>query len=146
MCELPVVSQPNTFVLIWTTTPWTLPANLAIAYNKNFQYVQVTVGAENYILSRGLLPAVAEKCGWTDYKEQPFAIEKLASLEYQHPFIPARKRQGVPRTDFVTSRHQHQKLRPYRPQSQHGRLLCLGASVGLPIYSPVRREQQADAY
>ena len=39
--KFPVVGQPGTFVLIWTTTPWTLPANLAVAYNAKFQYVQV---------------------------------------------------------------------------------------------------------
>lgn len=70
--KFPVVGQPNTFVVIWTTTPWTLPANLAVAYNSTFQYVQVRVGEENYILFRGLLPTVAEKCGWKDYQEQPF--------------------------------------------------------------------------
>jgi isoleucyl-tRNA synthetase len=42
--KFPVVGQPNTFVLIWTTTPWTLPANLAVAYNDKFQYVQVEIG------------------------------------------------------------------------------------------------------
>ena len=84
--KFPVVGQPNTFVLIWTTTPWTLPANLAVAYNDKFQYVQVEIGGEKYILFRGLLPAVAEKCGWSSYTEQPFAIEKLAQLQYQHPF------------------------------------------------------------
>ncbi len=35
--KFPVVGQPNTFIVIWTTTPWTLPANLAVAYNKDFQ-------------------------------------------------------------------------------------------------------------
>src|ERR1019366_5612087 len=84
--KFPIVGQPDTFVLIWTTTPWTLPANLAVAYNSKFQYVQVEIGGEKYILFRGLLAAVAEKCGWSGYTEQPFAIEKLAQLQYQHPF------------------------------------------------------------
>ena len=35
--KFPVVGQPNTFVVIWTTTPWTLPANLAVAYNDKFR-------------------------------------------------------------------------------------------------------------
>src|SRR6266404_11740 len=60
--KFPLVGHPNTFILIWTTTPWTLPANLAVAYNSTFQYVQVRVGDETYILFRGLLPIVAEKC------------------------------------------------------------------------------------
>src|ERR1019366_3176064 len=114
--KFPVVGQPNTFIVIWTTTPWTLPANLAVAYNKDFQYVSVTVVAQasrlcvsekenpapgvethrrdacattgevNFIVFRGLLPAVAAKCGWTNYTETPFPTEQLSKLEYQHPF------------------------------------------------------------
>src|ERR1700722_19676969 len=67
--KFPVANRANTFILIWTTKPWTLPANLAVAYNTTFQYVQVKVGEENYILFRGLLPAVAEKCGFSDFAE-----------------------------------------------------------------------------
>src|SRR5580704_3867354 len=94
--KFPVVGQPKTYIVIWTTTPWTLPANLAVAYNKDFQYVKVAVGGENYIIFRGLLPAVAQKCGWTDFVESPFPTEELARLEYQHPFIPARKGRAFP--------------------------------------------------
>ena len=141
--KLPVVGQPNTFVLIWTTTPWTLPANLAIAYNKNFQYVQITVGTENYILFRGLLPAVAEKCGWTDYKEQPLPIENLAALEYQHPFIPARKGKAFP-ADFVTSDTGtgFVHIAPGHGMEDYG----LGMIPGCSIYFARRRGRQADAY
>src|SRR6266498_5771151 len=46
-----VVSEPNTFIVIWTTTPWTLPANLAVAYNSTFSYSQVLVNGESYIVS-----------------------------------------------------------------------------------------------
>jgi isoleucyl-tRNA synthetase len=47
--KFPVVGREKTFIVIWTTTPWTLPANLAVAYNEKLQYVQVKVGDENYI-------------------------------------------------------------------------------------------------
>src|SRR5215475_1845310 len=80
--KFPVVGRPNTFVLIWTTTPWTLPANLAVAYNKSFQYIQATVGGENYILFRGLLSTVAEKSSWSSVEEKPFDTAELAKLEY----------------------------------------------------------------
>src|ERR1035441_5420155 len=99
--KFPVVGQPNTFIVIWTTTPWTLPANLAVAYNKNFQYVKVVVGGEIYILFRGLLGTVAEKCGWTECLEQPFSTNELAKFEYQHPFC---NRTGkLFAADFVTA-------------------------------------------
>jgi len=132
--KFPVVGQPKTFVLIWTTTPWTLPANLAVAYNSKFQYVKISVGKENYILFRGLLAAVAEKCGWSGYQEQPFSTSELAKLQYQHPFC---NRTGKfhagdafvtndTGTGFVHIAPGH-GLEDY----------SLGTNVGLPIYSPV---------
>jgi isoleucyl-tRNA synthetase len=131
--KFPVVSREKTFVVIWTTTPWTLPANLAVAYNKNFQYVSAKVGEENYILFRGLLPAVAEKCGWTNYTETPVAIEELAKLQYQHPFC---NRTGKAlAADFVTSDTGtgFVHIAPGHGQDDYN----LGLQHGLPIYSPV---------
>src|SRR5687768_7921944 len=55
-----LVGHPNTFILIWTTTPWTLPANLAVAYNSTFFYSLVQVGDEAYIVSNVLLKTVSE--------------------------------------------------------------------------------------
>ena len=132
--KFPVIGRPNTFVLIWTTTPWTLPANLAVAYNDKFQYVQVEVGSEKYILFRGLLSVVAEKCGWTNYTETPFPTDELARLEYQHPFIPARSGKAYA-ADFVTSDTGtgFVHIAPGHGLEDYG----LGLKVGLPIYSPV---------
>ncbi|HJZ68418.1 MAG TPA: class I tRNA ligase family protein, partial [Blastocatellia bacterium] len=55
-------SRKPVFVLIWTTTPWTLPANLGIAVNPNFDYAAIDVGKEIYIVASDLVAAVAEKC------------------------------------------------------------------------------------
>ena len=131
--KFPVVGQAGTFVLIWTTTPWTLPANLAVAYNDKFQYVQVAVAGEKYILFRGLLPAVAEKCGWSGFKEHLFPVEKLAALQFQHPFC---NRTGkLYPADFVTSDTGtgFVHIAPGHGLEDYG----LGVKVGLPIYSPV---------
>jgi len=132
--KFPVIGQGNTYVIIWTTTPWTLPANLAVAYNKEFQYVTATVGNENYIVYRGLLPVVAEKCGWMGYTETPFPVENLATLEYQHPFIPARKGRALV-ADFVTADTGtgFVHIAPGHGQDDYN----LGRANGLPIYSPV---------
>src|SRR4051812_20145909 len=56
--KFPVLGQPNTFILIWTTTPWTLPANLAVAYNSKFNYSLLRVGEEMFILSNALIASV----------------------------------------------------------------------------------------
>jgi isoleucyl-tRNA synthetase len=133
--KFPVVGQPGTFVLIWTTTPWTLPANLAVAYNSTFPYVRVRLGAEQYLLFRGLLPAVAEKCGWQSYEEQPLAAGELATLEYQHPFIPGRVGRLFPGDSFVTSDTGtgFVHIAPGHGLEDYE----LGLRNGLPIYSPV---------
>src|SRR3984957_18979196 len=80
--KFPVIGREKTFIVIWTTTPWTLPANMAVAYNREFPYVSMQVGDENYILFRGLLPAVAAKCGWANFKETPVDGDELANMEY----------------------------------------------------------------
>ncbi len=131
--KFPVVGQPKTFVVIWTTTPWTLPANLAVAYSEKLQYVKAKVGEENYILFRGLLPAVAEKCGWTEYQETPFATEDLAKLQYQHPFCNRTGKAFA--ADFVTSDTGtgFVHIAPGHGLDDYN----LGRQNGLPIYSPV---------
>ena len=128
-----VVGEPNTFVVIWTTTPWTLPANLAVAYNEKFTYLKVTVGAEHYLVFSGLLPVVAQKCGWTEYTQEPFAIEKLAALQYHHPFCQ-RTGQLFP-AEFVTSDTGtgFVHIAPGHGLDDYN----LGRQHGLPIYSPV---------
>ena len=50
------------FFLIWTTTPWTLPANLGITVHPEYEYVAVEKGDEVYIVAGELLAAVAAKC------------------------------------------------------------------------------------
>ncbi|HEU5125157.1 MAG TPA: isoleucine--tRNA ligase [Verrucomicrobiae bacterium] len=128
-----VVGQPKTFVVIWTTTPWTLPANLAVAYNEKLQYVKATVGDENFILFRGLLPNVAEKCGWTNYTETPVSMEELAALQYQHPFCNRTGKAFA--ADFVTSDTGtgFVHIAPGHGLDDYN----LGRQNGLPIYSPV---------
>jgi len=131
--KFPVIGQPNTFILIWTTTPWTLPANLAVAYNKDFQYVKVQVGEEHYILFRGLLQGIAEQCDWTDYREAPLPGEALAALEYQHPFC---NRTGKAfEADFVTADTGtgFVHIAPGHGMDDYS----LGLKQALPIYSPV---------
>ena len=131
--KFPVVGQPKTFIVIWTTTPWTLPANLAVAYNKDFQYVKTTVGDENYIVFRGLLPAVAAKCGWANYTETPFPTEQLTTIQYQHPFCNRTGKAFA--AEFVTADTGtgFVHIAPGHGLEDYG----LGTKVGLPVYSPV---------
>lgn len=133
--KFPVVDRPGTFILIWTTTPWTLPANLAVAYNSTFNYSLVQVGEETYIVSTMLLPTVAAKCGWESYQiVRTLDAEHLAETQFQHPFIQRRGRlyagdsfvEDSTGTGFV-------HIAPGHGLEDYG----LGLANGLPIYSPV---------
>ncbi|HYE31729.1 MAG TPA: isoleucine--tRNA ligase [Methylomirabilota bacterium] len=133
--KFPLVGHPNTFLLIWTTTPWTLPANLGIAYNSKFDYAQVRVGEEIYTVSVALLPQVAEKCGWDNYEIiRTLQGEQFSQAEYQHPFINRRGRMHVGDT-FVenTTGTGFVHIAPGHGTDDYH----LGIKAGLPIYSPV---------
>ena len=102
--------------------------------HRSFHTSRSEVGDENYILFRGLLPAVAEKCGWTNYTETPFATGDLAKLEFQHPFCN-RTGKLFAGDAFVTSDTGtgFVHIAPGHGLEDYQ----LGLSVGLPIYSPV---------
>jgi isoleucyl-tRNA synthetase len=51
-----LVDEPGTYILAWTTTPWTLIGNVALAVGKNIKYVKLDAGKEKYIIARELLP------------------------------------------------------------------------------------------
>ena len=78
----------NVFVVIWTTTPWTLPANVAIALNPDFEYAWVESEGEVYLMAKELLAAVGSACkrdftnilGTVMGKELEYAVAR-------HPFM-----------------------------------------------------------
>jgi len=133
--KFPVIGAPNTHLLIWTTTPWTLPANLAVAYNSTFGYSQVRVGSETYIVSTSLLATVAEKCVWPDYEiVRSLDGMQLRAIEYQHPFC-ARTGRLQKGDTFVTNDTGtgFVHIAPGHGLDDYQ----LGLQHGLPIYSPV---------
>ncbi|HWQ54122.1 MAG TPA: isoleucine--tRNA ligase [Bryobacteraceae bacterium] len=74
--------------LIWTTTPWTIPANMAIAYHPKYEYVAVETKGEVYIVAAELLKQTAEKCGWADYSVVArFNGAALEGTVFRHPFL-----------------------------------------------------------
>jgi len=90
--KFPMLQEDNTFVLIWTTTPWTLPGNVAIALHADFEYVRVKVKAEGleevFIMARALLNATIEKIGITDYEIlDSFLGRTMEGKLCRHPFI-----------------------------------------------------------
>ena len=75
-------------LVIWTTTPWTLPGNLGIAYGDNFEYSKVLVNDKYYILASDLLETLAPDFGWENYKVvDTFKGTSLEGVKYQHVFM-----------------------------------------------------------
>ncbi|MBM3847091.1 MAG: isoleucine--tRNA ligase, partial [Verrucomicrobia bacterium] len=136
--KFPLVDQPGTFLLIWTTTPWTLPANLAVAFNSTFHYSLVMAGGETYLVSNGLLSQVSAKAGWDSYQIiRTVYGDELAQLEYEHPFCN-RRGKLLAGDDFVenSTGTGFVHIAPGHGLEDYG----LGIRNGLPVYSPVNDE------
>ena len=111
IAKFKVKGKENTYILAWTTTPWTLPSNLALCVNKSYIYAEVKVNAgteeepkyENYILAKDLISAVLKDKEYELVKE--FKGEELLGTEYEQ-LIPYAKPEGkafvVIHGDYVT--------------------------------------------
>lgn len=136
--KFPVVGQPGTYILIWTTTPWTLPANLAVAFNSQFHYSLVMAQGETFLVSNSLLSQVSTKAGWDAYQIiRTVYGDELATLEYQHPFCN-RTGKLLAGDDFVenSTGTGFVHIAPGHGLEDYG----LGMKHGLPVYSPVNDE------
>jgi isoleucyl-tRNA synthetase len=96
--KLPLVGEPNTSLLIWTTTPWTLPGNTAAAVNAQATYVKVKAGEEFFIFAKELLenvlshlPSAADGVGVSAQEVSSevlgeFKGKELVGKKYEPPF------------------------------------------------------------
>ncbi len=98
----PRIKDDKHFLIIWTTTPWTLVANVAIAVHPEYFYVEIKVGDENYFVAEDLLNVVLDKLNFKNYKKIGNRKGKdLEGLKYIHPFI---EREGkVVLADYVSN-------------------------------------------
>ncbi len=84
----PALANREVYSVIWTTTPWTIPANLAISFHPKFEYSAVEVSGAVYLIASELLPAVSQALGWTETKVlATFPGAKLDRAVFRHPFI-----------------------------------------------------------
>lgn len=84
----PALAGDRVAVLIWTTTPWTLPANLAVAFHPDFVYAAVQVGDETLILARDLVDQVMAEAGIGAYTVlATFSARDLEGRRCRHPFL-----------------------------------------------------------
>jgi len=84
----PALTGEKMFVVIWTTTPWTLPANLAVALHPDFEYAGVKVGDEIWIIAKDLVESVMEEVKISDYAiAATFSAAGLERKNCRHPFL-----------------------------------------------------------
>lgn len=74
-------------IIIWTTTPWTLPANLGISLHPDYEYAVVETGGKTYVVAEGLLAAVSKELGWNEvHVISKVKGEELEYVTCRHPF------------------------------------------------------------
>lgn len=82
------LSLDNTYFVIWTTTTWTLPGNLAICLGPEYEYTIVQANGENYVMARELIEPTLEAAGITEYTTiGSFTGNELEYCTAQHPFM-----------------------------------------------------------
>ena len=86
--KVAALSGQKVFVIIWTTTPWTIPANLAIALHPDYEYAVVKFGDEAWIIADGLVEEVMTKAEIADYEILArLTAADLEGMKCRHPFI-----------------------------------------------------------
>jgi isoleucyl-tRNA synthetase len=129
----PALSGKNVYALIWTTTPWTIPANLAISFNPKFDYVAVDTQEGVAVVAEGLLNQVAEALGWDKTVLARFPGTKLDRLVFRHPFLDRDSLALL--GDHVTL---EQGTGAVHTAPGHGQDdFVISQRYGLPVYCPV---------
>ncbi len=111
--KFPLLGEENTFIVIWTTTPWTIPANVAVAVNPSFQYSKVRAWKDGrpeiLIMASDLVESVLKTGRYQDYELLGvLSAEQMQELHYEHPLgdmVPRQKEivHGVYAADFVAA-------------------------------------------
>lgn len=141
--------------MIWTTTPWTLPANLAIAINEKFEYALVFVDGNVTVMAKDAVERVTKAAKAQDLVVLATAPgSRLVGLRYRHPFVDPAKGDGAP--DAAASRAVFTVVAAEYVTLEDGTGLVhtapghgtedyqTGHRVGLPIYCPVRANGSYD--
>jgi len=103
-----VKDQEDTYLIIWTTTPWTIPFNLGVMAGPKIDYVELKVGKEKWIVAKDLAKSVADAAGEEDTEGEDVTIlkeykgKKLEGLEYIHPFA-----KEIPKYSELKKKHKN---------------------------------------
>ena len=127
-------------VLIWTTTPWTIPANLAIALHPEYDYALFSLAGENYLAASRLVPVIAEVSGQETRVLAEMKGSDLVGLYAEHPLFE--RRSLLIAADYVLL---DQGTGCVHTAPGHGEDdYRAGLQYGLDIYSPVLNDGSFD--
>ncbi|MDD4169122.1 MAG: isoleucine--tRNA ligase [Desulfotomaculaceae bacterium] len=83
-----VLPEEDTYVVIWTTTPWTLPANVAICLHPDYEYVLIRINKEKYVLAKDLMESFLANIGVPEAEVlKEYKGSELEKVECAHPFV-----------------------------------------------------------
>lgn len=140
-----IKDEENTFIVIWTTTPWTIPSNVAVAVHPSFEYSKVKAVTsdgekEVLIVASELVEALLRKGRYVDYEVLDTMLgEDLTSLSYESPLFDMVPKQesmnhGIYLADFVTAENTGcVHIAPGHGMDDFE----IGKKNGLPIFCPV---------
>jgi isoleucyl-tRNA synthetase len=122
------------YAIIWTTTPWTIPSNVALAVYPEFTYALIDVGGDYYLVAKELVESVAQAVGMRDYRiVRTFRGSELEGTVFAHPIFG--RDSVVVLADYVTLT---EGTGIVHTAPGHGREdFATGQRYGLPILSPV---------
>jgi isoleucyl-tRNA synthetase len=129
----PPLKGTNVFVLIWTTTPWTLPANLALAFHPDFYYVAVEQNNEVYIVAEGRVAALREKIGLNGNIITKKSGKDLEGMHAFHPFIHRKSKAVLGEFVSLEEGTGIVHIAPGHGEDDYE----IGLKYGLDIYAPV---------
>jgi len=85
--KLKVIGTENEYLIVWTTTPWTIPFNLGVMVHPDFYYLKTKVGDEVWIVAKALAKSVIKNVANKDYEViKEIKGKELEGLKYEHPF------------------------------------------------------------
>ncbi len=124
----------KTFLPIWTTTPWTIPGNIAVAVHPDYTYVLIHAAGNFFLLAEKLLQECAQKFGWQEHRIiQRIQGRELEGLQARHPFYE--RLSPVVLANYVTLESGTGSVHTAPGHGQED--YETGCSYGLPIYAPV---------
>ncbi|MFA5927955.1 MAG: class I tRNA ligase family protein, partial [Candidatus Margulisiibacteriota bacterium] len=121
-------------LIVWTTTPWTLPANVAVAVHPKFNYAIVKANGQHWAMAENLVNQVMGKIGWTEFTiEKTVTGRDLEGTVCQHPFYD--REAPVVCAEYVTAEDGTGcvHIAPGHGQEDH----VVGKEYGLPVLMPV---------